>query len=48
MMYMEEELTESQIRNHNAYLRLADLIDKGTTQELSEEEKKKYKFHTYN
>ena len=39
-MYMEEELTESQIRNHNAYLRLADLIDKGTTQELSEEEKK--------
>lgn len=40
MMYMEEKLTESQIRNHNAYLKLAALIEKGTTQELSEEEKK--------
>lgn len=39
MMYMEEERTESQIRNHNAYRKVAYLIEKGTIQALSEKEK---------
>lgn len=38
-MYMEEERTESQIRNHNAYRKVAYLIEKGTIQALSEKEK---------